>query len=311
LSDEIVLRALDGSNPLAFLAALGTFRLLTLEARAEIKMSWERLDGFWRPKLWGIHATEEDFCKMLVECHWWAPSNVLAASLGKNITVSKDTFKPFVEKACDAATPHERRFADFAAAFGCEVCEQEDKDRIEYTDFCFITGSGHQDFLGTMLALEESVTYSHLYDALFGEWRAEKGLSMRWDPSDAAEYALQWEDPGPKGAWAVWGANRLAVEALPLFPSAPSGDGLQTTGFQQRNRQDEFTWPIWKNCIGFASVRSLMSLAELQRSMESSKDGLKRETLLAMGIKEVYRAQRVRIGQGANFKVSFRPARSM
>ena len=311
MSDEIVLRALDGSNPLAFLAALGTFRLLTLETQAEIQMSWERLNGFWRPKLRRIYATEEELCEKLAECRVWAPSNMFTASLGKNITVSKDVFKPFVAEACAAATLHDRRSADFAAAFGCEICEQEDKDRIKYTDFCFITGSGHQDFLGTMFALEERVTCSHFYDALFGEWRAEKGLSMRWDPSDAAEYALQWDDPGPKGAWAVWGANRLAVEALPLFPSAPSRVGLQTTGFQQHNRQDEFTWPIWKQCIGLASLRSLLSLAELQSSMESPKEALKREALLAMGIEEIYRAQRVRIGQGANFKVSFRPARSL
>lgn len=312
MSDEIVLRALDGANPLAFLAALGTFRLLTLEAQTEIKMSWERLNGFWRPKLSGIHATEEELCKKLAECRWWAPSDLFCASLGKNITVSKDVFKPFVEKACDAATPHDRRFADFAAAFGWEVCEQEDKDRIKCTDFCFITGSGHQDFLGTMVALGKKVTYDHLYDALFGEWRLQeaKGMSMRWDPSDAAEYALQWTKPSLEGAWAVLGANRLAVEALPLFPTAPSRDVLQTTGFQQRNRQHEFTWPIWEHYIGFASVRSLMSLTELQRSIESPQDALKRKALLAMGIKEVYRAQRVWIGEGKNRKVNFQPARS-
>ena len=157
------------------------------------------------------------------------------------------------------------------AAFGCEICEQEDKDRIEYTDFCFITGSGHQDFLGTIAALEKNVTCNHLYDALFGEWRAEKGLSMRWDPSDAAEYALQWDDPGPKGAWAVWGANRLAAEALPFFPTAPARGGLQTTGFKRRKRQDEFTWPIWEHCIGLASVRSLMSFAGLQKDAVESR----------------------------------------
>jgi hypothetical protein len=88
-------------------------------------------------------------------------------------------------------------------------------------------------------------------------------------------------------------------------------DGLQTTGFQLRKRQDEFTWPIWRHCIGFASVRSLVALAEMQETTESQNGGFRREALLAMGIEEVYRAQRVRIGQGANFKVSFRPARSV
>ena len=87
--------------------------------------------------------------------------------------------------------------------------------------------------------------------------------------------------------------------------------GLQTTGFERRKRQDEFTWPIWEHWIRFACVRSLVSLPELQKSTESQSDSRNREALLAMGIQEVYRAQRVRIGQGANFKVSFRPARSV
>jgi hypothetical protein len=306
MSDEIILRSLDGSNPLAFLAALGTLRLLTLETQQEIQLRWERLNGFWRPELRGIQAGDEELCEKMAKCSWWAPAEEFVASLGKNITVPKDKFKPFVNNACDTAKLHDRRAADFATAFGCEVCEEEDKDRIEYTDFCFITGSGHQDFLGTISALAGNVTSSHLYDALFGEWKAEKGLSMRWDPSDAAEYALRWDDPGPKGAWAVWGANRLATEALPFFPTVPASSGLQSTGFSRRNRHDEFTWPIWEHFIGFASVRSLVALTELQ------KDAPKREILLSMGIREAYRAQRVRIPpQGANFKVSFRPARTV
>jgi hypothetical protein len=52
-------------------------------------------------------------------------------------------------------------------------------------------------------------------------------------------------------------------------------------------------------------VRSLASLPELQ------KDEPNRKALNGMGIVEVYRAQRIRIGAGANFKVSFRPARSV
>jgi len=44
---------------------------------------------------------------------------------------------------------------------------------------------------------------------------------------------------------------------------------------------------------------------------ELQADAPEHEVLLAMGVKEVYRAQRVRIGQGANFKVSFRPARTI
>jgi hypothetical protein len=301
VSDGIELRALDGSNPLAFLAALGVLRLLHLsEPDGGVRMCWKRSGGFWRPKLEGLDVDEDGLVELLTGAPW-APAEKFER-IGKNITVPSEKFAPFVRDAQGDARRQDRRAADFAAAFGCEACENKEKGRIEYTDLCFITGSGHQDFLGTIAALARSVEAVHLRDALFGNWRADKGLSMRWDPSDAAEYALRWDDPGPKGAWAVWGANRLAVEALPYFPAVPVKRGLQTTGFSRRNRQDEFTWPIWSRCASFDTVRSLTSLAELQQ------DAPRRDLLRPMGIEEVYRAQRVRIGQGANFKVSFRAA---
>jgi hypothetical protein len=308
MSGEIVLRALDGSNPLAFLAALGTLRLLHLgNPEIGIRMCWQRSDGFWRPKLLSLDVDEDGLCQLLIRAPW-APVEKFE-QIGKNLTVPSEEFRAFVREAHETATRDNRRAADFAAAFGCEVCEDKEKGRIEYTDFCFITGSGHQDFLGTMSSLAKQVTVDHLRDALFGEWRAEKGLSMRWDPSDAAEYALRWGNPSSEGAWAVWGANRLATEALPYFSTIPIKRGLETTlettGFKGRDRQDEFTWPIWSLAAAFDTVRSLISLGELQR------DAPKRDVLRAMAIEEAYRAQRVRIGQGANFKVSFRPARAV
>lgn len=307
-SDELLLHALDGANPLGFLAALGTLRLSSLEMRAEMQMSWERRDGFWRPKLRPIAISKEELCEKLAASKSLAPVEDSVKFLGNNLTVPVTVFRPFVEYACETAQPHDRRAADYAAAFGSEVCEEENNDRIERSDFCFITGSGHQDFLGTVAELAQRVTSELIHDALFGEWKAERRCSMRWDPADAAEYALQWDDPGPKGAWSVWGANRLAFEALPCFPTTPVKLGtqkvrLQTTGFYRRNRQDEFTWPIWKSFIGLATARSLLSHTELQ---EEAPD---QAMLHHMGVVELYRARRVRIGQGANFKVSFRPAR--
>ena len=309
MTDNLTLNALDGSNPLAFLAAMGTLRILSLEEGPEVQMAWVRQGGFWRPALRPVTWSKVELCAKLAASHWWAPVEEFVKHLGNNITVPVSTFRPFVAHSITATQSGDRRTADFAAAFGSEVCEEEDNDRIERTDFCFITGSGHQDFLGTASELAMHVTPGHVYDALFGEWTAEKKCSMRWDPADAAEYALQWDDPGPKGAWAVWGANRLAFEALPYFPAAPVRAGhsfrLQTTGFFRRNRQHGFTWPIWQSFIGPASVRSLLALEELQ------KETPERSNLSAMGVPEIYRAQRVRIGQGANFKVSFRPARSL
>ena len=56
---------------------------------------------------------------------------------------------------------------------------------------------------------------------------------------------------------------------------------------------------------GADTVRSLLSIWQLQESAPNRRE------LESMGITRVFRAQRVRIGQGANFKVSFRPARGV
>jgi hypothetical protein len=178
---------------------------------------------------------------------------------------------------------------------------------MEYTDLSFVTGSGHQHFLGSARGLAESSEPEHLREALFGPWGyRDEGFSMRWDPEDAKEYALRWRNPSVGGAASVWGANRLAFEALPLFPTAPTGRGLRTTGFRTRERAHEFTWPVWSQPAGVDTVRALVGMGELNRDEPPD-----RRALEAMGIAEVFRSQRVRIGQGANFKVSFRAARSV
>ncbi len=241
---------------------------------------------------------------MLHEQAPWAPLESFA-ELGNNVTVARPLFEKMIRKVAGTATAGDRRGADFAAAFGSDVFEDKLKGRIEYTDLCFITGSGHQHFLGTAKALAQSAGPEHLREALFGPWRfADKGLSMRWDPDDAKEYALRWRDPSVGGVFSVWGANRLAFEALPLFPTMPTETGLRTTGFRTWKRAHEFTWPIWAESAGVDTVRSLIAL----RMLESETPN--RAELQRMGVDEIFRVSRVRIGQGANFKVSFRPARA-
>ena len=104
-------------------------------------------------------------------------------------------------------------------------------------------------------------------------------------------------------------SGRLAFESLPLFPTAfatvPAGTRPRTAGFQRRNRTHEFTWPIWTEWASMETVRSLLSLREIQ------EDEPERGPLRARGIEDIFRVQRVQIGQGANFKVSFRPARAV
>lgn len=300
---SIELSALDGANPLAFLATLGVVRLLHGVGNPA-RLRWVRRD-VWRPELSGLDDPKALTAIVLTLSKSELPVAAFAP-LGKNITVAPDCFESLVEPAYQRAKEGDRSVADFAASFGSEVME-DDKGRIEYTRLCFITGSGHQHFIGTMAALTEVVTEEHIEDALFGKWGKMKGLSMRWDPSDAAEYAFRWGDPSADGASSVWGANLLAVHALPLFPAHPRTRGLVSTGFREVMPYPEFTWPIWTDAIGLDTVRSLLTLKELHDWENRIDHG----SLEARGVAQVYRSPRVRIGQGANFKVSFRPARAV
>jgi hypothetical protein len=299
----VIFRGVDGSSPLGFLAALGVLRLLD-SGIPGVKMRW-MLDGVWQPKLSGVtDQDEKSLCELLAGASG-VPTEAFSG-LGKNITVGSQTFGTFAAEAGEGASMGDRRAADFAASFGSEACTEEKKDRIQYTSLCFITGSGHQDFLETMKKLAEKAGAEHIRRTLFEKWEySDEGLSMRWDPVEAREYALRWNDPGPEGALTVWGANRLAIEALPLFPAHPGRGVLSTTGFRRVKNGVEFTWPIWTQPIGCGAVGSLLARKELQ------DENPERHLLTEIGVEEVYRAQRIRIGSGANFKVSFRPARSV
>lgn len=306
--NELILTGVNGGNPLAFLTALGAFRLLRFsEPTSEIRLAWRRMDG-WYPVLYAANLDPAQICQRLAAT---IPAPPELSILGKNLTVPLPTFRDFMQQAGSRASRQDRRLADLAAAFGSEVCEDAKNSRIQISMFSFITGSGHQDFLDTFSTLTSSVTADHVNQALFGEWTyRDKGLSFGWDPADAREYALRWNNPGPEGVNTIWGANRLAFEALAYFPTQPgpkqsNGKRLRTTGWTARSRIDEFTWPMWDTPLTEDNIRSLMSLGEL------TADSLDSRSLRARGIEGVYRAERVRIGAGANFKVRFRTARSI
>lgn len=295
-----LLRGIDGSNPLGFLAAVGTLRMLT-----GARLGWSIEKGTWRPSLTVAEmGDEEDLCQRLAERAHLEPPGL--STLGKNLTVAPEVFCAYADQAAQLLSAGDARAAEYAAAFGSEVCVDHKRNRIEYTNLSFITGSGHQDFVTTALKLSDSVTAASIREALFGPWEyKDQSLSFRWDPADAAEYALSASDPSKDGAWTVWGVNRLAFEALPLLPVQPTWRGLRTTGFREERYPEEFTWPVWHAALDSDTVRSLLSLEELQEECP------RRPVLGAMGIGDVFRSPRVRIGQGANFKVSFRPARSV
>ncbi len=298
MSNELELPGLDGGNPLAFLAALGTLRTLTLAMPDDtVRMSWHPA-GAWRPVLHAHHHLTEAAVVQALHGRLVGTENHPAFSLGDNLEVPPADFRQFAERAAVAS---DRAWADFAAAYGCDAVKatKGKAEVIKDTALRTMSGAGHQHFLGFMRKIAAATTIGHLKKALFEPWRYDdplKNLNMRWDPADDSRYALRWRDPSKDSSrdsrGSVLGANRLAIEGLPLLPTAPNGEDLATTGFSGRLARSTFwTWPIWDVLVTLDVVRSMVALAQLQ------EDAPPRSALARMGVAEVYRSQRLTVGK--------------
>ena len=95
------------------------------------------------------------------------------------------------------------------------------------------------------------------------------------------------------------GANRLAVEALPLFPTVPVGRRLETTGFTRHDKAVHLAWPIWEPALPVEVIRSLLALGDVQAPEPD------RTTLRARGIAEVYRSRRISNDRYRNFTPAY------
>ncbi len=323
MNHSITLRGLDGSNPLAFLAALGTFRVLTFCGKyPDVRLSWEEMDGGWRPKLWfkDDSVAEDELVDLLHDYLSHSPQRELLEAIGPNLTISGGRLRVLSVEALDAlfagdAQPLGDRLSvcDFLAAFGCDAITTDgDQDSaMQDTAFRTMSGAGHQHFVSFMLELISSTDATHLHRSLFETWDYQdsgRGANMRWDPADDRRYALRWKNPSADPNMTMRGANRLGIEALPLFTTVPIGARLETVGFVQRRHEGvRWTWPIWSDPIDLDTCRSLLQSADLEPPMQDAEAGNQatwREILSRRGFKAVFQSQRITTGKFRNFTPS-------
>ncbi len=228
-------------------------------------------------------------------------------ALGKRIDCTHEEYRDHAHTFRERAGSGDRDTVDFLAAFASDACLDK-YGRTEATPFCFITGSGHQYFLDTVRQLTEHATSERVHQALFEPWAyRDETLSLRWDPIEDRRYALMDRDPtaSDNTSRTVWMANLLAYRALVLFPSAPSGVRLATTAWTEIDGAPTFTWPIWEAAADPDTIRSLLWLPELRAGRPD------RSALQARGIAAAYRARRIKVGEGTNYKINFSPARGI
>jgi CRISPR-associated endonuclease/helicase Cas3 len=326
------LPGLDGANPLAFLAAVGTLVVADAVSQSGQQPPW--LSG--RPVLsWGIetgaytpvlHLSGEppspnEFTDFLAENLVRSPDDhaakLVIGVLEKKIAVAKqitkqkldsnawvELFKPTREQfrtQCRHRSSSDRSSLDWVTALSCLSCEsvEDDSSQLQTVRVDYL--------LGNLRSIMERTTAEHLRRALFVPWDYADALdnqSLHWEPSEDRRHAYQWHmpsgDPTRKKRGGMLGANRLALEAWPLFPSFSAGDRVTTRGFKGSRAKDTFfTWPLWKQPLGIDAVASLLSLKYLQSDYPES-------TLFRyFNITTAFRVQRILVGKTPNFTTAF------
>jgi hypothetical protein len=261
---EIHLTGLAGSHPLGALAAFGLLRCC------------EEMDDFrgaclgWRPNPeWSAvlrteqPADADSLVAALVERQKGRPEG-RELNWAQTLKTSPEDYLEAAREAGKELAEGRRAYADFLAAFACELCADED-GKLSPTAF-YVT-SGQQKFLkeartvadrlanGIKLGRRKKSPEEMFHEALFGPWLYEDPQhSLGLDPAAERLHALRAKSPTKESSEGVTAAVWLAFEALPLFPCFLSGGRLATTGFQTRGatwreRTTSLTWPVWRHPV--------------------------------------------------------------
>jgi hypothetical protein len=317
---EVELRGLEPDNLLAFLALLGLMRTLDSE-RPELqpKVTWRGLP--MRPHL--QLETEEQVDASQVAT--WVATGLerlgqeVDFSGHKNIDHTPAQFRQLCEAAEEERT---RATSDWLAALGSEANANKDGTRIQATALCAVFGQGHQDFLSRVQTLAketppatkkakrgqrappapEAWWTERLEATLLRTWTNEDDatgwpVTLRWDPGENRQYAYRFANPSKSGEsiMTMFGAYRLAVMALPWFPTAPTQRRLRTTAFMDAGGDMAVSWPLWTVPLGAAAVRALLRHPALVRASPDPAE------LRPYGVGEVMRARRVQVERYMSF----------
>lgn len=288
----LLLNGLDGSNPLGFLAAVGT-AVVSQDIFPEIRLGWEQTESGWRPSLAGCGDDEQEFSEKLSEALKDASMTVF--DVDNRMPFDADKFSRKLRDVQCYSSIADRRDADFLSSFGTELYPYEKNGQFQDSRFRMVRrgDSAGQGLPFYAKEMRKKVGIDHIKRTLFHAWDyQDKGYSLRWDPIEDQRYALRWRDPSKSGQGTMLAANSLAVEALQWFPTLLIGTQARTTGFQRLGRRETyFVWPIWTPMVCMETVRSLLALDDL------CKKPVPRSSLVRRGIEEVYRSQRIQQNQ--------------
>ncbi len=312
----VVLTGIDGLNPLGFLAAIGTLRVLDDHARRTAqptpRLAW-RDDGEWRPVVHGPKSLDAVVAIVVEDLPTWRdePALGLAYASDGNLvppdsrSATRDLKPPpkamrtFLQQVADRAAMGSIRSARHAAAYGSDVV-QDNNGNTKPTALHFT--AGQQTFLGAVACVFDKLRASPEFataavrEALQGPWTRNSTLkTLGWDTMgafNARMYALRAGDPSADKRPCVPGAEWLAFIGLCFLPSAPMGNRLVTACVDGGWKDAQMTWPLWTAPTSARGVESLLRIPPARLKQMTARQRA------ALGIGAVAFARIVRAAQG-------------
>jgi CRISPR-associated endonuclease/helicase Cas3 len=202
-----------------------------------------------------------------------------------------------LRRQCLCRSEADRSRLDWVTALVCETAPKAASQLLTV----------RRDYLPDNLrSVLDRTTAAHLRRALFDPWDYADALnnqSLHWEPSEDRRHAYQWHQPNGDPTRArrggMLGANRLALEAWPLFPSFPDENNperVNTRGFRGNRASNTFwIWPLWSSCLTPSGVASMLSLRGLVPATAQEPVSVRH-----LGVTAVYRSQRILVNKTPN-----------
>jgi len=291
-----VLKGLNGSNPLGFMASVGLLRLLEVQGN-HARLGFTEDGGFhaWiecNPALDDIPGTVTKDAEAAAGPQPWRLEYEKKEKKGIKVVADlkapPEQFRGFLTSAIDAWLVGQPEQSDYAAAYGTDVAV-DGKGNTKPTAFHFT--AANQQFLGAVEESRGKVTRGWVEESLDDrDGKTKPGSNLRWDPDAERSRALMGVNPKDDGTAVNAPLEWLAFRGLPAFPCVPVGSRILTCGVTGR-RQDElrFHWPLWSCGASYATVRSLLTLTpgwiekeeQIRRKIETPGAGGRAQRSLA------------------------------
>lgn len=290
-AEPVVLSALDGREPLGFMAALGLTRLL---AAHDVALSWDESSG--RAQIHSSFSDVNEIVRVAVETVRAASPTELLPGLAEDLVPPKvgsrgaDPAWIGLDRYCEisASRPDVH---EWIASVWTDLTDDKE-GRCARSPFTAPSTSG-QETMRSLFDTPRSIVLKAperwLGDAL-SSWVRMPGFSGGGLDSralrDTAE--LQEAEDSEYGVkYGVPGATYLALLAMPLFRIG--GNGVLAVGdskLQRRTRRsavawftatcpgrDVFAWSLWRRPLGEAAIRVLLDHPDVGRAVSQRLHG--------------------------------------